>query len=120
MQRLVRVFPILPGREPELREFVRELETSPRELSEFYETYGIGASYWYLEELAQQTILVVITEVVAAQPFAASYATSERKFDRWFKDSVRRISGIDPDVDPLGPACELLFRWTEPERDNGR
>jgi len=110
MQRLVRAFPVLPGREEEVRAFAREAAACA-EIDEFYGGYGVQASNWYLQAVDGRFVVIVVTDLVAPQPFAASYAASERRFDVWFKESVRRISGIDPDRDPLGPEADEVFRW---------
>ena len=113
MQRLVRAFPILPGREDEVRAFAREAAACS-EIDEFYGGYGVQASTWYLQELEGRFLIIVVTDVVSTQPFATSYAASERRFDLWFKETVRHLSGIDPDRDPLGPQAEEVFRWKPP------
>jgi hypothetical protein len=41
----------------------------------------------------------------------AEYAASTAPFEAWFKESVRRISGIDPTTQPLGPPTECVFDW---------
>lgn len=110
MQRLVRAFPIQPGREDEVRAFAREVAACA-EVDEFYEGYGVSSSNWFLQELDGRAMVIVVTEVVAPRPFAESYAHSERRFDLWFKDTVRRLSGVDPEQDPLGPQAEEIFRW---------
>ena len=42
---------------------------------------------------------------------AAEYAASDRPYDRWFKETVRRLTGIDPGVEPLGPPTEQVLEW---------
>jgi hypothetical protein len=111
VKRIVRAFPVLPGMETELRAFADELMAQPQDLAEFYGVYGIATSSWHLQETANGRLLIVITEVVMAEPYARSYATSERRFDRWFKDMVMRISGVNPDSNPLGPKAETVFEW---------
>ncbi len=113
MQRLVRAFPVLPGREDEVRAFAREAAACA-EIDEFYGGYGVQASTWFLQESEGRSLVIVVTDVVAPQPFAASYAASERRFDVWFKETVRRISGVDPEHNPLGPEAEEVFRWKAP------
>ena len=40
---------------------------------------------------------------------AQAYADSIRPFDLWFKDQVRNLTGVDPNVQPLGPPSEVIF-----------
>ena len=55
-------------------------------------------------------MVIGVTEVDGdVSAIAQEYAASNRSFDRWFKDQVKNLSGIDPDVQPLGPPSEVIF-----------
>jgi hypothetical protein len=110
MQRLVRAYPIRAGRQDDVRAFAREAAANA-EIDEFYEGYGVHASSWHLQEIDGRWVVIVVTDVVAPAALAASYGPSERRFDTWFKESVRGLSGVDPARDPLGPAAESIFQW---------
>jgi hypothetical protein len=56
--------------------------------------------------------VIAVTELEdALEARARAYAASQHPFDRWFKDQVGAVCGINPDEEPLGPPTEPLFRW---------
>jgi hypothetical protein len=115
MALVVRAFPVLAGKEQELRDFAREL-TGARaaEATEFYRVFGVSRESWHLQETPAGPLVIGVTEVDEIEPAATSYAASQRPFDRWFKDQVYSLTGVSPDRDPLGPATEQIFDWRRP------
>ncbi len=114
MPLVVRAFPVLPGKEDDLRNFASELAGRRRpEAAEFYRQFGVQHECWHLQQTPQGAWVIAVTDLIEdPQKAAQAYAHSERPFDRWFKDQVRHLSGIDPDVEPLGPATETIFDWS--------
>jgi hypothetical protein len=112
-QRVVRAFPVLPGKEEHIREFARQLAARTGEAGEFYGQFGVSHESWHLQETPAGPWIIGITEITRMPVSAAAqqYQASERPFDRWFKNQVREISGIDPDDTPLGPSTECIFSW---------
>ena len=51
----------------------------------------------------------VAKRLKASEAAGREYAASEAPFDRWFKNQVRTLTGIDPDTTPLGPPTECIF-----------
>ena len=43
---------------------------------------------------------------------AQAYGASQGRFERWFKDNVRALCGVDADAQPLGPPTETIFSWS--------
>jgi hypothetical protein len=70
---------------------------------------------WHLQETPNGLWLIGVTEFLhrEAEEAAAEYSRSAVSFDQWFKSQVRRISGIDPDTQPLGPPTECIFDTRE-------
>jgi hypothetical protein len=114
LQRVVRAFPVLPGKEQKVREFAQELAARERETGDFYTQFGVCHESWHLQETAAGPWIIGVTEITRVPVSAAAqhYRVSERPFDRWFKDQVREISGVNPDDTPLGPPTECIFNWT--------
>ena len=112
MDRVVRAYPIIPGREVELRAMAHFCNTEARgRTRDFFARYGVARECWFLQETPQGSWVIAVTDV-AERPLpevAGAFAGSEHPFDRWFKDQVRHISGFDPDVQPLGPPSTCLF-----------
>jgi hypothetical protein len=112
MPLIVRAFPVLAGKEQEVRDFAREL-TGARaaEANEFYRVFGVSRESWHLQETPAGPLVIGVTEVDEVEPAATAYAASQRPFDRWFKDQVHSLTGVSPDSDPLGPPTEQIFDW---------
>ncbi len=115
---VVRAFPVLAGKEPQLKEFADAMAGARRaEAAEFYRSFGVTHDSWHLQHTEHGAWIIGVTEVSDdLEAKAQAYATSERPFDRWFKHQVLEITGIDPDVEPLGPPTQTLFEWPESSR----
>jgi hypothetical protein len=115
MPLIVRAFPVLSGMKEEVQELARQL-TGRRaaDAGEFYRSYDIAHESWHLQQSAGGWQVIVVTEVGDLDPAASAYAASQRPFDRWFKDEVKRLTGVSPDQDPLGPPTEEIFHWRHP------
>ena len=110
MSLVVRAFPVL--KEQELREFVKELSgTRNLEAADFYQRHGVTRETVHLQRTAAGPWIIVVTEVTDVEPAAREYAASEVPFDRWFKDRILHLSGVNSDQDPLGPPTETIFEW---------
>jgi hypothetical protein len=114
VQRVVRAFPVLPGKEHKVREFAQELAARGGEAGDFYGQFGVCHESWHLQETATGPWIIGVTEIrrMPVSAAAQQYKVSERPFDRWFKDQVREISGVNPDDTPLGPPTECIFNWS--------
>jgi len=115
MPLVVRAFPILPGKEEQIREFAAEMAGARRsEAASFYRSFGVTRESWHLQHTEYGAWVIGVTDVTDdLEAKAQAYATSQRPFDRWFKDQVLEISGINQDVEPLGPPTQTLFDWSE-------
>jgi hypothetical protein len=71
---------------------------------------------WHLQHTEHGSWVIGVTEILEdPETKVQAYASSERPFDRWFKDQVQELTGIDPDVEPLGPPTETIFDWSDRE-----
>jgi hypothetical protein len=113
MPLVVRAFPLLPGKEEELRQFAAELSGPRRaEAAEFYGSFSVPRESWHLQQTEHGPLVIGVTEIPEpVQEKANEYAASTRPFDRWFKDKVKHLTGIDPDAEPLGPPTEEIFNF---------
>src|SRR5262245_12873585 len=113
MPTVVRAFPVLPGKEDGIRALAEEIAGPRRkDVSEFYGRFGVTHESWHLQQTPNGPWVIAITEVTGEpQEAGQEYAKSELPFDRWFKSQVIELTGIDPDVQPLGPPTETLLDW---------
>ncbi len=111
MPLIVRAFPVLRGKEEDIRKLAAEMAGPRRgEAKEFFESFGVVRESWHYQETPHGPLVIGVTEI-ADDPSARAreYAESNRPFDRWFKDQVRNLTGVDPDLQPLGPPSEVIF-----------
>jgi hypothetical protein len=115
MPLVVRAFPVLPGKEEQLKEFAAEMAGARHsEAASFYRSFGVARESWHLQHTEHGAWVIGVTDVSDdVEAKAQAYAASERPFDRWFKKQVLEISGIDPDVEPLGPPTQILFEFPD-------
>jgi hypothetical protein len=111
MPLIVRTYPVLPGKEDDIRMLAADLAGPRREEARaFYKSFGVDRESWHYQETPHGPLVIGVTEI-AGDPVAKGqeYAESNRPFDRWFKDQACNLTGVDPDVQPLGPPSELIF-----------
>ena len=61
-----------------------------------------------LQEPRRHLVGVGVEEAEPAET-GQVYAATQAGFERWFKDQVRAVTGIDQDNQPLGPPTEILL-----------
>jgi len=110
--RVVRAYPMLPRHEAEIRRLAHDL-TVPRgrDKDDFYQRMGVARETWHLQETSLGHWVIVVTDMADKLPVEAGhdFATSPRDFDRWFKEQIMLVTGLDPTITPLGPPTEKLF-----------
>lgn len=113
MNLLVRAFPVLPGKEADLRSFANALQTKrASEAVAFYRSHGVARESWHLQQTAAgASMLIAVTQIPdrAVVEAAQDYAAAQGPFDRWFKEQVKVLTGIDPDKEPLGPPTDCVY-----------
>jgi hypothetical protein len=112
MQLIVRAFPIAAGNEGSMWEFVEEVRNARAgEVADFYRRMGVGRECWYLQNTPHGVWIIAVTQLPEkpVELAAQDYSTSQHPFDRWFKDQVKRITGVDPETTPLGPPTQCIF-----------
>jgi hypothetical protein len=111
MQLVVRAFP-LTGHVEDLEAFTSDLSGPRRaETDAFYAGLGVRHESWHVQKTPLGPWVICCTLVDDVDRAAPAYAQAEGEFDRWFKDRVKHLTGIDPDENPLGPPTREVFRW---------
>ena len=113
---LVRAFPI---RKPvaDLHAFATALANERHEdATAFYRQLGVSHESWHLQQTPSGPWVLGVTVVDNPTAAGPRYAASSAEFDRWFKDQVKYLSGVDPEREPLGPPTTQVFAWSDPER----
>jgi hypothetical protein len=113
MGRVVRAFPLLPGKRDAFDSFIAELKARHDETNVFYRGYGVVRESAHLQSTPQGDLVIVCTDLDDVQSAASSYKAATEPFDAWFKAKVLEMSGIDPNERPLGPDCRCVFDWQD-------
>ena len=113
MGRVVRAFPLLPGKRETLERFLAELVERRKETNQFYRAYGVSRESAHLQRTPHGDLVIVCTDLEDTPKAAEEYAAETAPFHAWFKAQVLEFSGIDPNVQPLGPECTELFDWRD-------
>lgn len=104
--------PILPGRSEVWRRWLQEMIESRRpEYEESRRRLGVSGERVWIAETVNGNVAVIA--VVAAQPdqVLAQLATSDRPFDRWYREQLLALQGFDL-TKPLSRASpELVLEW---------
>jgi hypothetical protein len=109
-QLAVRMYPLTRGVEP-LREFAAELTTRSSEARNFYESFNVDET-WFVQDVGGQPYAIAIASMRGdAEANARSYGESTDPFASWFKQRVVDVTGVDPNVTPLGPPSEQMFEF---------
>src|SRR4029078_8987519 len=97
MDLIVRAFPVIPGKEEQLRAFARELQTRrAAEASEFYARFGGGRARWHLQSTPHGTWIIGVTHLTGMpiEEAAQKYSASEQPLERWCENQVHDTSGL--------------------------
>lgn len=113
MAMIVRAFPVLPGKENAAVKFAEAVAGERRnDTTVLFQSIGVRRETWHLQRTAQGTQVIVVSDVEdPPMNRAQAYRAAQGAYERWFKDNVKALSGIDPDTHPLGPPTETIFSW---------
>ncbi len=110
MALVVRAFPAHSRKAAE--EFARELKERPEETRRFYTGFNVRSESWFVQETEHGTLVIGVTDIAGSvEKTAQAYQESDETFASWFKQRVCDISGVDPNVTPLGPPTEMIFEF---------
>lgn len=120
MALVVRAFPV--DDRVRVDTFVRELHDRETEAREFYTSFGVRRETWFFQPHPSggSNVVVGVTEVTEPLEMkAAQYADADDPFATWFKAHVYALSGIDPDITPLGPLTIVMHNSFGEELPSG-
>jgi hypothetical protein len=111
------VFPVVPGKTPTAREFMRELENGRHAEHERSERrVGIAGERWFLARSRDGELLVGMIETDDLRRTMGLLAVSLHPYDLWFKARFREITGTDLNQAPELDAAVLLASSQTAER----
>ena len=112
MPKVIRAFP-LRGTVAELHAFASALN-GPRavDAARFYQHYGVEHESWHLQFTDHGPWVIAVTELADPADAAPRFADATQAFHLWFKSQVELLTGVDPNVAPLGPPTKQVFAWS--------
>lgn len=88
------VFPILPGKRPDLDKFVQAIAVDWK--AEHARIYRhIQSESWFLQATPQGDLLIVYIKATEPMDIFIEFALSEEPFAIWFRQSVLHLCGIN-------------------------
>ena len=118
MSIVLRAFPIRRSID-ELHKFVASLEGERRADTErFYKHYGISHESWHLQETPAGFWVIALAIVDNPTAVGERYAAAAGEYESWFKAQVLHLTGIDANVQPLGPPTKQIFAWSDRDKPN--
>ena len=115
--RTVLPFPVLPGKtEADIRSIAERFRAEPDAYAERCRRAGITLerAYWQHTPMGDFVVAYVESERSAPET-VAHWAQSDLELDRFFRESVREIHGIDITQPMEGPAPENVGEWVDPD-----
>jgi hypothetical protein len=109
---VVRAYPLIRP-DADLQKFVSALAGARANTDLFYRTYAVAHESAYVQETPQGRLLIVVTILKDDLEAALRYQAADQKFHAWFKEQVFFLTGVDPNVTPLGPTTTQVFSWSD-------
>ena len=112
------VLPIVSGKTDQARSFIQEMGNARRtEFDLAQQRCSISFEVWYLASLPTGDCLIVFQESADIARAFGIIAQSDDEFDRWFKQGLIEVAGVDLDNLPEMQFPELLLSYsTQTER----
>ena len=103
--------PFLPGKAEAFRRFAQEaLGARRKQQDESRSSKGLTRELCWIQSTPQGEMLIVLLEGEDPARANREFAASDSAYDRWFKQEVGSMTGIDFNQ-PLPVLPELVFDW---------
>jgi len=114
MRSIAVVLPVLPGEVEQARQYGRDLAGMwLDQLADSDRKYGVTKEHWYLQETLQGAVLTLYGEAEDVERAFAAFAASDGPFERWQKEQLQAVTGVDFSQPTEGPLAEVLVEWHE-------
>lgn len=110
MPKIAFAVPIYPGATGEYRRFIKELQTARREeYVEARRNMGIKKVMLWVQHAPQGELLITYYECEDVDRMVEGLSSSERPFDVWFREQVKKFHGVALEKGPGGSPPELIL-----------
>jgi hypothetical protein len=104
--------PVLAGKTEAAHSFFGELETQRKStFAASEQRINIAKESWYLQQTPQGDLLLVYIESPDFANALKSFSRSQDEFDKWFKQRIAEVTGVDLNNPPPGPLSEQLSSY---------
>lgn len=104
-----------------MRRLAQEVQGPRRdEYDDFHRRVGLQGEAWYIQQTPQGDLSIAYLEGDDPLRSVQALAQSDHPFDRWFKEQVKLVHGIDFNQPPAGPLPEVVHdSVSRPPRPSG-
>ena len=111
MATFIGAFPVLPGKDDDVRKFAQETTGRGEEFSASQKRGGVTKEEWSLQQSPMGSLVLVHFEADDIEKAFSVLAQSTEEIDVWFRGRVQDITGVDLAAEPEGPPPEIVFDW---------
>jgi predicted ester cyclase len=105
--------PILPGQLEAWRRFTQEIgESRSAEHAESRRRLGLTREQSWLQQTPGGDLAIITFDAIDPGRAFAGLASSTAPFDRWFRDKVKELHGLDLTAPAPGAPSELFVNWS--------
>lgn len=109
MQYALLSLPIHTGCSPEARAFLEQLEWERKsQYAASEQRLGITKELWAIQDKPTGLQFVVFLQSPDIGASISQFVTSTDEFDQWFKQQVKRTTGVDLNLMPPGPLSDII------------
>lgn len=108
-------FPIRADRFEQARRWGQE-KMGPRnaDLAESNGRVGLSRESWHLQQMSDGALLILSCEGDDLVAMFAAYAAADGPYERWEKQEIKELTGVDLGQPLSGPSPETLVDWQQP------
>lgn len=115
---LLIVAPILPGKAEAWRRFMQEIGGSRRqEYEASRRRLGIRVERVWISETRQRTMGIILIQTDHLESALAALAISDHPFDRWFREQLLSLQGLDLARPNPAFLADLVLAWSGDKDD---
>jgi len=111
MATFIGAFPVLPGKDDDVRKFAQETMGRSEEFSASQKRSGVSNEQWALQQTPMGSLVLVHFEAQDVEKSFAALAQSTESFDVWFRGRVQELTGVDLAAEPDSPPPEIIRDW---------
>ena len=112
MDQTLVAFPILPGKTEAARAMLREMD-GPRKphATASDQALGVAREVWGIQQSPRGDLLLGYLAGEDLDRAFTQFAASQDEFDRWFKQQMQEVTGVDMNLPSTEPRNEIIVTY---------